>query len=75
LLLSLLCGFYLNSDGNLLNDIQCTVVNDELIVQTETGDNFSYDVNKPSTLRIQKALFHQKQRIIVKLFIWCGFKS
>ena len=53
-----------DSDGNLLNDIQCTVVNDELIVQTETGDNFSYDVNKPSTLRIQKALFHQKQRII-----------
>lgn len=53
-----------DSDGNLLNDIQCTVVNDELIVQTETGDNFSYDVNKPATLRIQKALFHQKQRII-----------
>lgn len=53
-----------DSDGELLNDIQCTVVNDELIVQTETGDIFSYDVNKPSTLRIQKALFHQKQRII-----------
>ena len=56
--------FLIDSDGNLLNDIQCTVVNDELIVQTETGDNFSYDVNKPATLRIQKALFHQKQRII-----------
>jgi hypothetical protein len=47
-----------------LNDIQCSVANDELIVQTETGDIFSYDVNKPSTLRIQKALFHQKQIII-----------
>ena len=53
-----------DNEGNLLNDIQCTVVNDELIVQTYTGDNFYYDVNKPSTLRIQKALFHQKQRII-----------
>ena len=53
-----------DTDGNLLNDIQCTVVNDELIVQTETGDIFSYNVNKPSTLRIQKALFKQKQLII-----------
>ena len=53
-----------DTDGNLLNDIQCSVANDELIVQTETGDIFSYDANKPSTLRIQKALFHQKQIII-----------
>lgn len=53
-----------DNEGNLLNDIQCTVVNDELTVQTHTGNNFYYDVNKPSTLRIQKALFHQKQRII-----------
>ncbi|PMD73175.1 type II restriction endonuclease [Companilactobacillus nuruki] len=53
-----------DTDGRLMNDIQCTVVNDELIIQTETGDNFAYDANKPATLRIQKALFHQKQRII-----------
>ena len=53
-----------DSDGNLMNDIQCTVVNDELIVQTKTGDLFYYDVNEPATLRIQKALFNQKRMII-----------
>lgn len=53
-----------DTDGKLLNDISCTVVNDELVVQDVYGDNFSYDVNKPATLRIQKALFEQKKIII-----------
>lgn len=53
-----------DTDGNLLNDVSCTVANDELVVQDVYGDNFSYDVNKPVSLRIQKALFEQKKTII-----------
>ena len=53
-----------DDDGNLLNDISCTVANDELIIQDEYGNNYSYDVNKPNSLRVQKALFQQKKTII-----------
>ena len=53
-----------DADGNLLNDISCTVANDELIIQDEYGNNYSYDANKPNSLRVQKALFQQKKTII-----------
>lgn len=53
-----------DADGKLLNDISCTVANDELIVQDVYGNNYSYDANKPLSLRIQKALFEQKKTII-----------
>ena len=53
-----------DADGNLLNDISCTVTNDELIIQDEYGNNYSYDANKPNSLRVQKALFQQKKTII-----------
>lgn len=53
-----------DTEGRLLNDVSCTVANDELVVQDVYGDNFSYDVNKPVSLRIQKALFEQKKTII-----------
>ena len=53
-----------DTDGKPLNDISCTVANDELIVQDEYGNNYSYDANKPKSLRIQKALFKQKKTII-----------
>ena len=53
-----------DSDGELLNDISCTVANDELIIQDVYGNNYSYDANKPLSLRIQKALFEQKKIII-----------
>lgn len=53
-----------DTDGHLLNDVSCTVANDELIVQDIYGNNYSYDANKPSSLRIQKALFEQKKIII-----------
>lgn len=57
-------GVLFDTDGHLLNDISCTVANDELIVQDVYGDNYSYDANKPLSLRIQKALFEQKKTII-----------
>lgn len=53
-----------DADGNLLNDISCTIANDELIIQDEYGNNYSYDANKPNSLRVQKALFQQKKTII-----------
>lgn len=64
-----------DSEGNLLNDISCTVANDELIVQDEYGNNYSYDANKPKSIRIQKALFQQKKDNYRKLSLWCRFKS
>ena len=53
-----------DADGNLLNDISCTVANDELIIQDEYGNNYSYNANKPNSLRVQKALFQQKKTFI-----------
>lgn len=53
-----------DAEGKLMNDVSCTVVNDELIVQEANGNNYSYDANNPSSLRIQKALFQQKKIII-----------
>lgn len=53
-----------DTDGKLLNDISCTVANDELIIQDIYGNNYSYDANQPASLRIQKALFEQKKTII-----------
>lgn len=53
-----------DSDGKLMNDVRCTVVNDELIIQDDTGNNYSYNAMNPGSLRIQKALFMQKQTII-----------
>lgn len=53
-----------DAEGHLLNDVQCLVLNDELVVQDVNGDNFAYSTKKPNTLRIQKALFNQKRLII-----------
>lgn len=60
-----------DADGNLLNDISCTVANDELIIQDEYGNNYSYDANKPNSLRVQKALFQQKRQLLKTVFmVW-----
>ncbi|MBC1334568.1 N-6 DNA methylase [Listeria booriae] len=53
-----------DADGNILNDIHAYVANDELIIQDFSGDNFAYHVNNIPSIRIQKALFIQKQNII-----------
>lgn len=53
-----------DTDGKLVNDISCTVANDELIIQDIYGNNYSYDANQPTSFRIQKALFEQKKTII-----------
>lgn len=51
-------------DGRSMNDIQCTVVNDELIIQDINGDNFIYKRGNAYSERIQKAIFLEKKKLI-----------
>lgn len=53
-----------DADGKLLNEISCTVANDELVIQNFDGSNYSYDANNLQSLRIQEAIFEQKKVII-----------
>lgn len=54
----------IDSEGRSLNDIRCTVVNDELVVQDFNGDNFTYTRGNPNSERIQKAIFLEKRKLI-----------
>lgn len=53
-----------DTDGDLLNYVQCLVVNDKLVVRDEYGNTFAYSTKRPATLKVQKALFNQKRTII-----------
>lgn len=54
-----------DSDGNYIgNIIQCYVINDELIIQDMSGNNFVYQVGNDLAERIQKAIFTQKRQIL-----------
>lgn len=54
----------LDTQGHSMNDIRCTVVNDELVIQDFNGDNFIYNRGNPNSERIQKAIFHEKRKLI-----------
>lgn len=54
----------IDSNGRSINDIQCTVVNDELIIQDINGDNFIYRRGNVYAERIQKAIFLEKKKLI-----------
>lgn len=63
----------LKSDLNVLFDaeghhignlIQCYVINDELIIQDMSGNNFVYQTGNQQSEQIQKAIFHQKRHIL-----------
>jgi adenine-specific DNA-methyltransferase len=54
----------IDTNGRSMNDIRCTVVNDELIIQDFNGDNFVYRRGNPDSERIQKAIFHEKRKLI-----------
>lgn len=54
----------IDSNGRSINDIQCTVVNDELIIQDINGDNFIYKRGNVYAERIQKAIFLEKKKLI-----------
>lgn len=53
-----------DTEGRSMNDIRCTVVNDELIIQDFNGDNFVYRRDNPDSERIQKTIFHEKRKLI-----------
>ncbi|MFA5436068.1 MAG: Eco57I restriction-modification methylase domain-containing protein, partial [Candidatus Neomarinimicrobiota bacterium] len=54
-----------DAEGKRLKHYQVEVVNDELVVMDRAdGTLFEYHPNDDESLRIQKALFHEKQTII-----------
>lgn len=54
-----------DSEGNYIgNIIQCYVINDELIIQDMSGNNFVYQVGNDLSERIQKSIFTQKRQIL-----------
>ncbi|MDQ0224413.1 Eco57I restriction-modification methylase domain-containing protein [Metabacillus niabensis] len=54
----------IDTEGRSMNDVRCTVVNDELIIQDFNGDNFIYRRGNKDSERIQKAIFHEKRKLI-----------
>ena len=52
-------------EGKRLKEYQVEVVNDELIVTDEEGELFEYKPGHKESQRVQEALFHEKQTIIV----------
>ena len=54
-----------DADGNYIgNLIQCYVINDELIIQDMSGNNFLYQTGNQQSEQIQKAIFNQKRHIL-----------
>lgn len=56
-----------DADGNYIgNLIQCYVINDELVIQDMSGNNFLYQTGNQQSEQIQKAIFNQKRHILEK---------
>ncbi|HGD7074125.1 TPA: TaqI-like C-terminal specificity domain-containing protein [Streptococcus agalactiae] len=54
-----------DADGNYIgNLIQCYVINDELVIQDMSGNNFLYQTGNQQSEQIQKAIFNQKRHIL-----------
>lgn len=53
-----------DTEGKVMTDIRCSVVNDELVIQDINGDNFTYHANSLTSERIQRSIFEQKRSII-----------
>jgi type II restriction/modification system DNA methylase subunit YeeA len=51
-------------EGKTLKDYTITVQNDELIVEDENGDPFTYNPNNKESHRVQKTLFTEKETLI-----------
>lgn len=54
----------IDTEGRSMNNIRCTVVNDELVIQDYNGDNFTYRRKNLNSVLIQKAIFHEKRKLI-----------
>lgn len=61
-------GLLANDKGARLSDFDIDVENDELIITDERGDIFEYQIQggkpTPKAQTFQKALFHEKQKLI-----------
>ncbi|MEX0684387.1 MAG: Eco57I restriction-modification methylase domain-containing protein [Balneolales bacterium] len=57
-------GILTDREGRRRLRVHVEVVNDELIVTDEEGALFEYKPNSLESLRVQEALFHEKQAII-----------
>ena len=54
-----------DTDGNHIgNLIQCYVINDELVIQDMSGNNFVYQTGNQQSEQVQKAIFSQKRHIL-----------
>lgn len=54
-----------DAEGNYIgNLIQCYVINDELVIQDMSGNNFVYQTGNQQSELIQKAIFNQKRHIL-----------
>lgn len=53
-----------DSRGKPLSNYQMTVINDELIITDLYGQPFKYFKNNKETVRVQKAIFEEKKKII-----------
>lgn len=51
-------------DGRIMNDVMCTVINDELVVRDTNGEDFKYRCGNAYAERVQKSIFHEKKKII-----------
>jgi len=54
----------LDRQGRTLRDYHIETINDELIITDDDGRLFEYRPDNPESLRVQEALFHEKQTII-----------
>ncbi len=53
-----------DENGKLLGNYEIKVDNDELMILDGNGDFFKYDPGNREAKRVQKTLFHEKERII-----------
>ena len=57
-------GILQDAEGKRLRNYSIEIVNDELLVFDDEGDEFSYNPSNPESARVQKTLFNEKQTLI-----------
>lgn len=57
-------GILQDAEGKRLKNYSIEIINDELLVRDEEGDEFTYNPTSPESARIQKTLFNEKQALI-----------
>lgn len=57
-------GILMDDNGKRIKDFNIDIVNDELMMSGDDGELFEYKLGNSESQRIQKALFHEKERII-----------